>query len=558
MGRVTVLIGLVGVWYVLIIGRLFYWQILSYGKLATAASDQHYFKLTLPARRGEILSHDETPLVINTTAYLVYAEPKKITDTRRFITEVSSILDQDDTTIEERISQTGIVWVVLARKVDKEKINVLMDKKLKGLGFEKEGKRFYPEASMAAHLLGFVASDESGEDKGYFGIEGKYDRELRGRNGFLVQEKDARGAPIILGEEERIAPEDGRNLVLWLDKTIQKIVEANLRRGIERYGAKEGTVVIMHPKTGAIIALASEPSYDPRNFLQYPKEWYKNPAVTAAFEPGSTFKALIMVSALNEDAIEPDTKFNEGGPVQMDDYVIRTWDSNYHGEITMTEVLQYSSNVGMLFVGEKLGRVATLRYITDFGFGVPTGVDLEEEVSPQLRSSDQWLPIDLATATFGQGIAVTPLQMVRAVAALANNGKLMEPKVVKKIIDPKGKIIEVKPKVIRKVIEPEAARQIIEMMVTAVEYGEAKWAKPKGYKVAGKTGTAQIPVAGHYDSDKTIASFFGFAPAEDPQFVMLVTLREPTSSPWGSETAAPLFFTIAKELFAYLGIPPTE
>ncbi len=220
--------------------------------------------------------------------------------------------------------------------------------------------------------------------------------------------------------------------------------------------------------------------------------------------------------------------------------------------------LYYEEGFSSREVGEKLGKVATLRTISDFGFGTPTGVDLEEEVSPLLRAKDSWLPIDLATTTFGQGIAVTPLQMVRAVAALANDGKLMEPKVVKKIVDPKGKTIEVKPKIIRNVIKPETAGQITEMMVAAVEYGEAKWAKPKGYRVAGKTGTAQIPVAGHYDEDKTIASFVGFAPADDPQFVMLVTLRELTSSPWGSETAAPLFFTIAKELFVYLGIPPTE
>ncbi len=558
MWRVTIVFCLIGVWFVLILCRLFYWQVISYGKLATEASNQHYYKLTLPASRGEILSSDTTPLVLNQAAFLVYAEPKKIVDKKRFVRDVATILEQEEQVIEDRISVQDAMWVPIDRKVDKEKADKLMEKNLPGLGFEKIGKRFYPEASMAAQLLGFVASDESGEDKGYFGIEGKYDRELRGRSGFLVQEKDARGAPILLGEEERIAPEDGRNLVLWLDKTVQQIVQNNLRSGMEKYGAKEGAVVVMNPKNGALLALASEPSYDPRNFLQYPKEVYKNPVVAGAYEPGSTFKALIMAAALNEDVIKADTKFDESGPVQMADYVIRTWDSKYHGEITMSEVLQYSSNVGMLFVGQKLGQDKILKYISDFGFGALTNIDVEEEVTPSLRLANKWLPIDLATATFGQGIAVTPIQMTRAVGALANEGKLMEPRVVKKIIDPKGKTIDVKPKITRSVISKEAAQIITDMMVTAVSSGEAKWAKPKGYQVAGKTGTAQIPVAGHYDDEKTIASFIGFAPADNPAFVMLVTLREPSSSQWGSETAAPLFFAIAKELFVHLGIPPTE
>ena len=210
----------------------------------------------------------------------------------------------------------------------------------------------------------------------------------------------------------------------------------------------------------------------------------------------------------------------------------------------------------MVDVARRLGREKILSYLSAFGFGSLTGVDLEEESAPQLRPSRQWTEIDLATASFGQGIAVTPLQMVTAVAALANNGWLMEPHVVAQIKSAKGETIEIKPKKVRQVVSPSTAKIITEMMVAAVEGGEAKWAKPRGYRIAGKTGTAQIPVAGHYDEKKTIASFVGFAPADNPRFVMLVTLREPTSSPWGSETAAPLFFNIAKELIVYYNIAP--
>jgi len=409
---------------------------------------------------------------------------------------------------------------------------------------------------MAAHLLGFVGSDVNGADVGYFGLEGYYDRQLRGIDGSMRLEKDAHGAPILIGSEERLPPEDGRTLTLHIDKVAQQLVERRLKEGITRYGAKEGSVVVMEPETGGIIAMASFPNYDPRNYSQFDKSLYKNPIVGSSYEPGSTFKALIMAAAINEKLITPDTIMDESGPVQIGPYVIRTWNNEYNGKISMTEVLEHSSNVGMVFVAQQLGREKLLAAIRKFGFGKLTNIDLEDEASPELRPDKEWAVVDEYTASFGQGIAVTPIQMVRALAALANGGKMMEPHVVKEIKDAKGKVTTVQPKVVSQVISPETARIVTEMMVAAVDNGEAKWAKPKGYRVAGKTGTAQIPVAGHYDATKTIASFVGFAPADKPRFVMLVTLREPSSSPWGSETAAPLFFTIARDLFTYWGIPP--
>ena len=278
--------------------------------------------------------------------------------------------------------------------------------------------------------------------------------------------------------------------------------------------------------------------------------------MAGSFEPGSTFKVLVIAAALNEHAVTATTVMDESGPVRVGDYTIRTWNNEYHGPQTMSQIIQHSSNVGMVFVEKQLGEDKFIKYIRSFGFGKPTGIDLEDEVSPELRGGDQWGEIDLATASFGQGIAVTPLQMVRAVAAIANGGRLVEPRMVKKTFDAKGKIIEMKPKQGTQVISRESAEIVTEMMINAVDNGEAKWAKPKGYRIAGKTGTSQIPVSGHYDDKKTIASFVGFAPADDPAFVMLVTLREPSSSQWGSETAAPLFFTIARDILLYKGIAP--
>lgn len=545
-----------GIFFVLVLiaARLFYWQIIQGEKLAAAASNQYYFTLTIPPQRGSIYASDRSQIVINQSAYLIYAEPKKISDKKLFSDRVAETLELEAETVLERISLESSVWSPLKHKVEEDVYKKLKSLGLDGLGYEKEGKRFYPEASMAAHLVGFVGSDVNGADKGYFGLEGYYDRALKGKTGSLLQEKDARGLPIVLGDGKRIPAEDGQDLELYLDRSIQFILEEKLKGGIQRYGAKEGLVVVMDPATGGILGVAHLPKYDPREFGNYSGDLYPNPLIAHTYEPGSTFKALIMAAALNERVIEPQTEFDETGPIAIGEYLIRTWNDEYHGKMTTTQILEKSSNPGMVFVGKKLGKEKVLQYLKLFGFGAKTGIDLEEEEAPQLRDDSEWREIDLATVAFGQGIAVTPIQMLRAVNVLANAGKLMEPRVVKKIVGTNGKVIEHKPHVVRQVIKPATAKVITEMLISAVDNGEAKWAKPKGYRIAGKTGTAQIPVSGHYDESKTIASFVGYAPADKPRFVMLVMLREPSSSPWGSETAAPLFFSIAKELFAYYGI----
>lgn len=542
--------------FVVVAVRLFYWQVLSADSLGRQAAAQHFSSLSLPAGRGDVVDRLGNPMVLNQPAYLVFAQPRTISSIPAFVQKVAPILSLDTVGITARISEPNRVWVPLAHQVETKKVSELKALNLPGLGFEKEPKRFYPEASSAAHILGFVGSDVNGQDHGYFGLEGYYDRQLRGTDGSLRLEKDAHGAPILIGEEERIAPQDGRTLVLWAEKAVQQIVERRLSEGIRMYGAKEGSVVIMDPVSGGILASASYPSYDLRVYGQYDKSLYKSPVVAGTFEPGSTFKTLIMAAAINEKLVTPKTIMDESGPVAVGPNTIRTWNNQYHGPISMTQVLEYSSNIGMVDVARRLGKNTMLSYIRRFGFGKPTDIDLEEEASPQLRPDKEWQEIDELTASFGQGIAVTPIQMVRAVAALANGGKLMEPHVVKEIKDAKGKMITIKPKLVSQVVSPATARILAEMMVAAVDNGEAKWAKPRGYRIAGKTGTAQIPVAGHYDETKTIASFVGFAPADKPAFVMLVTLTEPTSSPWGSETAAPLFFTIARDLFTYWGISP--
>jgi len=538
-----------------VVARLFYWQIISGYHLKAEGAAQYKLELTLPAERGSIITSDGYPLVMNKSASLVYAEPKNIENSKVFSELVSQTLQIDVASVAAMISDTSRMWSPILHKVDEEKIQKLRSLNIKGLGFEKEPKRYYPEGSMAAQLLGFVGLDQNGYDVGYFGLEGYYNRELQGKAGSVTIEKDVTGAPILVGDSIRIEPENGSTMILWLDRTIQNIVEKKLLEGIQKYGAKEGSVVVMDPTTGGILAMASYPSYHPGQYREFDRELYKNPIVASQYEPGSTFKALVMGIAIDKELIKATTIFDEKGPVEVSDYTIRTWNNEYHGPITMTQVLEHSSNVGMVHVGKLLGIETFVQFIKDVGFGLPTKIDLEDESSPIMRSDRDWKEIDLATASFGQGIAVTPLQMIRATSAIANGGWLMEPHMVKQMQNAKKRIIDVKPKKIRQIFNAATAQVVTEMMTAAVDNGEAKWAKPKGYRIAGKTGTAQIPVAGHYDSKKTIASFVGFAPSDKPRFAMLVTLREPSSSQWGSETAAPLFFNIAKELFLYLGIP---
>jgi cell division protein FtsI/penicillin-binding protein 2 len=542
--------------FFLVVSRLFFWQVISGSRLAAEAEKQYFEILPVSASRGKILTFDGFPLVGNEKSYLVYSEIKNIKD-ENFSQKLAKILEVSQASVSAKISPE-LFWVALAHKVSQEKIDQIKNQDIAGVGWEREDRRFYPEGSSSAHLLGFVASDFVGQDKGYFGLEGFYDRELKGRPGQLRQEKDVRGAPILIGGVSEEKAKDGRDLTLYLDRTIQFMVEEKLASGLKKYGAKQGSVVIMDPESGGILAMVSLPAYDPANFQKFSEADFKNPVVVDLYEPGSTFKVITMAAAIDSKSIKANDTFQDNGPLTIGEYTIKTWNDKYHNLETMTQILEHSCNIGMAYIGQRLGSEKMYQYLERFGLGEKTGIDLEEEEKSTLRAKNDWKQIDLATASFGQGIALTPIQLLQMVTVLANGGKLIEPHMVSQITDPDGKIIKIKPKTIRQVIKPETAEVLKEMMVSAIENGEAKWTKLKGFKVAGKTGTAQIPVAGHYEEKRTIASFVGFAPADKPRFVMLVRLTEPSSSPWGSETAAPLFFDIAKEILAYYGIYPSE
>ena len=552
-----------------ILVRLFYWQVYKGDELSTQARGQQQAGFVLSASRGDILATDGNWLAASAEAWLVYASLPDIEE------DVSSIADRlaeifienpDDKTlllgeagrIKDLLSKKGLVWVMLKQKVDSETKLKIESFSIKGIGFEQQEGRYYPEASVAAHLLGFVGKNKDGQDQGYSGLEGYYDLVLSGKPGYVLREKDAAGVPIAAGSSREITAVGGVDLLTHIDKGIALNLDMKLRDGIEKYGARGGTAIVMSPKDGGIIAMSSYPSYDPLKYYEFGDSFFVNPAISLSFEPGSVFKVLVMASALDSGTVRPDTKCDTcNGPVKIDKYTIQTWNREYHPDSEMTDVIVQSDNVGMVFVGKKMGVEKMHEYLTAFGIGEKTGIDLQGEMSPILRKKDDWGLIDLATASFGQGVAVTPIQLLRAVGAIANKGVMMTPQVVDKMIGEDWQE-DIKPLTGDRVISEKAANEIATMMAEAAQSGESKWTNVGGFRVAGKTGTAQIPIAGHYDAEKTIASFIGFAPYEDPKFVMLVTLHEPASSPWASETAAPLWYAIAKDLFIHYGIQPKD
>ena len=545
-----------GILFLLLSYKLFFWQVIKGKDLAGSAKNQYQVGRVMEAPRGNILAADGSPLAVRHDAWLLFVEPPNLKEKPEKIAEkLAPILEKEVSDILLNLNKKGSVWLPLAHKVSTEIKGNIEALGYSGLGFEKEEDRYYPEASVAAQLLGFVGKNEEGANVGYFGLEGYYDLTLSGKKGYREGDSDAKGIPILLGNFSESSALRGVDLVTTLDKTVQITIERKLNEGIKRYEAQGGSVIVMDPKSGRILAMTSYPSFDPKKYYEYGDSYFKNPVISDTFEPGSIFKVLVMASALDAKVVKPDTVCDIcSGPLKVDKYEIETWDSKYYPDSTMTDVILHSDNVGMAYVGQKLGADTLYDYLEKFGIGQETGIDLQGEVALPLRKKGTWNIVDLATASFGQGVSVTSVEMIRSVAAVANSGMMPTPYVVSAM---KGEDWqeETKPK-LERVISKSAAEEMTAMMVNAAKNGESKWTSLRGFSVAGKTGTAQIPIAGHYDPKSTNTSFIGFSPANNPKFIMLVTLNKPQSSQWASETAAPLWYSIARDLFLYFGIQP--
>lgn len=562
--------------------RLAYWQIIKGSQLRAEAAQQYQRLIINQGHRGQILTADGFTLVGNETVYDLYGEPHNLkqpagviarqllpflsayvmaqhtqlasTDAAQTTNSLTEDLAQLETSLIAKLSKSNSKWVSLFKGVSETDKNSIAKLELAGITFEKSERRLYPEASLAAQITGFVGADTNGEPLGYFGVEGALNKELEGKLERRTVEADAVGGRLSINGGQNVT--QGRDVILTVRRDIQYMAETYLAQGIERYGAQAGEVIIMEPQTGKILAMASYPSYDQKSFQTFSAELYKNPSVSTSFEPGSTFKTLTIAAGIDAGVISENTSCPScDGPRKIANYTLRTWNNEYSPGITMSEALAKSDNTAMIYVSELLGSERFQEYLRKFAIDQPSHVELQEDTAPPFPS--KWGPVELATRSFGQGISTTSLQLVKAVNAIANQGKMMRPMLVDSVIDhATNQEITNEPIVESQPISAETAKRVSQMMIYAAQHGEAQWTASRTHEVAGKTGTAQIAVNGSYDSTKTIASFIGFTPANNPRFIMLVKLVEPSTSPWAAETAAPLWYKIAERLYLLLSIPP--
>jgi cell division protein FtsI/penicillin-binding protein 2 len=449
-------------------------------------------------------------------------------------------------------------WVLLRRHVPREVGETLREWNMRGVHVTPWPRRGYPEGTLAAHLLGFVTEDR----RGFYGVEGYYDQLLAFPA--RLEEKDeisdtvasSAAIGVFPFELAEIAAEGSPDLVLTVDRMIQYVVEEELEVAIGQHQAVGGTVIVMDPRSGAILAMASRTSYNPERYDEAPPQHWADPAVTWDYEPGSVFKIVTVAAALDAGLAKPDSIFDDKGTVEVGGQPIRNWDRQAHGEVTLTEAMALSLNTVMAQISTELGSKRFYAYLQRFGFGRPTYVDLAGESKGQLKlpKDAEWHESDLGTNAFGQGLAVTPLQMACAVAAIANGGTMMVPHVLTEI-QGRNQTWSRHPTVAQQVVTVEAAEYLTDILIQAAEKGAPRSLVP-GYTIAGKSGTAEIPIPGGYDPQATIASFVGFAPARDPRFLILVKVDRPQDTPWGSAVAAPVFRNIAERLVVIMDIPP--
>jgi cell division protein FtsI (penicillin-binding protein 3) len=548
--RVATLLAFFLVLFIALGSRAFQLQILSSKALRDIAARQHTQTLQLQPERGIIFDRNGEKMAATIMVDSVCADPSKIDNPARVAGTLAEILRADRAVIQRRLSSTkNFCWI--ARRIDPEQATAVQGKAIEGIFLVKEPKRFYPNGELAGHLIGFVGLDAAGLE----GLELKYDRLLKGTPEKLFWTRDAKGQRLY----PRVEPSEntGRpnfNVVLTIDSRIQHLVESHLKKAVKDKGAKGGFAIVMDPRTGEILALANEMGFDPNHFTAVNPALGKNKAITDCFDPGSTFKPFLAAAVLQEGVAKENDLFNcENGNYAIADRVIHEAQRKRHGALTFREILKYSSNIGSVKLAEKLGKETFYRYIRDFGFGAKTGIDLPGEVSGLLRPVEKWTRVDAATVAFGQGISVTAIQLITALSAVANQGVLMKPFVVRGLLDKDGNLVQsYQPTVVRRVVSPETAKRLTAMLtdVVGAEDGTGKKARIVNIAVAGKTGTSQkFDFARRaYSTERVKTSFMGFFPAEDPQLAILVILDEPQRDKWGGVAAAPVFRDIGEKL----------
>ncbi len=548
--RIVTLLVFTFMLFIALFSRAFQLQIISADKLNTLAKKQHTQTLVLQPDRGVILDRNGEKLAATILADSVCADPPKIEDAEEISKTLSSILKIDKDTLKKRLLiDKHFSW--LARTITPEQANAIRSLKMEGIFTIKEPKRFYPNGKLAGHLIGFVGQDARGLE----GLEFYYDRDLRGVPQKLTWGRDAKGKRLYpYPKQNEIIRNKNYSLVLTIDKRIQHLVESHLKNAVTEKEAKGGFAIVMDPRTGEILALANEASFDPNNFKSFPAASRKNAAITDSFDPGSTFKPFLVAAAIEEKKVkETDRFYCEDGFYAVGNRIIHEANHKRYGMLSVHDILQYSSNIGVIKIAEKLGKDKFYQYIKNFGFGDKTGIDLPGEAKGLLRPVETWTSVDTSTIAFGQGISATGIQLITALSCIANQGRLMKPFIVRGIIDKNGNTVkQFEPTCVRQVISPETAKRVASLLkdVVGMKNGTGRNARIANISVAGKTGTAQKFdfTNMRYSSQKVKTSFMGFFPAENPQIAILVVLDEPKRDRWGGMAAAPVFKNIGEQL----------
>lgn len=555
---ITLRIRFIGGFFVLLFAltvcRAFYLQVINRDYLLKLADRQHQKVIPLTPARGTIYDTNGAALAVSVEMDSCYAEPKSIADLRAAAARLAPVLEMPQETVFRRLQgNRNFVW--LKRRLTPDVAKRVHELDIEGIGFVKETKRYYPNSEVASHVIGFTGLDPEGLE----GIERRYDSTILGGTGYLVTERDALGRNVALKGTVVQNGAMGHNVTLTLDKNIQYIAEKELAKAVTNSGAKAGTAIVMDPNTGRVLAMSNFPTYNLNSHGDYASSVWRNRAVADSYEPGSTFKTFLIAAALEEKLVRPGDGINcEGGSYAIGGRTIH--DTHKYGRLSVAEILKYSSNIGVAKIGSKLGASRLYSYLKNFGIGEKSGIDLPGETSGTLRQWSQWYGIDLATISFGQGVTASSVQLAAAFSAIANGGVLMKPYLVEKITDSDGNVVTTfGPQARRRVVSPETAKSVAMMLEgVAADGGTGTNASVEGYRVAGKTGTAQKvdPITKGYSASKRTASFIGFVPARKPRLTILVMIDEPKTSPYGGVVAAPAFSAIALQSLCYLKVPP--
>lgn len=535
--------------------RLVNLQVLQAAELTLKADRQHQKTVSLEGARGTIVDRHGKVLAMNMEVPSVFGVPTALESPAKTARHLSPVLHVSTGELERKLRQDrGFVW--LARKLDPEQGRRLEQMSMDGIGVVMEGRRFYPKGPLLSHVLGFAGMDGEGLE----GVERRYESQLHGEKRVTILQRDALGRTVFPKGLAEQGPASGHSLVLTIDEVIQYITEKELEDAVNRAHAKAGTMIVLDPQTGALLALAVSPRFDPNAVAAIGPDRWRNRALTDAYEPGSTMKALVAAAAIEEKVMKPNTMvFAENGRMTVANTVIH--DHEKMGWVTFAQVIQKSSNIGAAKAGMALGDQRLYRYLQAFGFGQRTEIDLPGEAGGLVKNPRDWGRRSVASISMGQEIGVTPIQMVSAIGTIANGGVLMKPYVVSEIRDAEGRTVkQILPQVKRRVVSPETARTVTTILEGVVTDGTGEKAAIPGFRVAGKTGTAQKidPRTGRYSVTQFVGSFVGFAPADNPRLAMIVVIDEPHGEAWGGTVAAPVFRRVGEQVLNYLGVSSNE